>query len=40
MCDISLNLCLHNSMKYMLQTTKGGYIILWKINDNFYKKLE
>lgn len=39
MCDISLSLSLHSSMKYLVQTTKGGYIVLWKINDNLQEKL-
>ena len=35
MCDSSLSLDLHSSMRYMMETTKGGYIILWKLNENF-----
>lgn len=27
-------------MKYMLETTHGGYLVLWKINENLFKKLE
>lgn len=40
MCDTSLNLSLHQSMKYLLQSTEGGYLVLWKINENLFKKLE
>jgi hypothetical protein len=31
---------MHISMKYMLETTHGGYLVLWKINENLFKKLE
>lgn len=39
-CDTALSLTLHSSMKYMLETTKGGYLILWKINENLFKRLQ
>ena len=32
MCDTALSLSLHSSMNYMLESTKGGYLVLWKIN--------
>lgn len=40
MCDAALSLEMHISMKYMLETTHGGYLVLWKINENLFKKLE
>lgn len=40
MCDSGLSLSIHSSMKYLLETTNGGYLILWKINENLYKKLD
>lgn len=39
MCDVGLSLSLHGSMKWMLEATEGGYLVLWRINENLYQKL-